>query len=143
MSGPISFQADFTNRTVEACLGCVENIEHTGIQLDLAGDQAPFYTHSSSHSTAFSPIQLRQDGTLQGTNLRFPKADPNLPHASLSSDVVENDSIWGGKFSSLPAANGTGVPRLVAGTFRSYWRLQDGTHSVAFGNFFATKVKTQ
>ena len=139
MSGPISFQVDFTNGTVEACLGCVENVEHTGTQLDLAGNQAPFYNDLSIFSTAFSPIQLQQDGTFQGTNSRYPIAD--VP--PLNINVVENDSIWGGKFSSLPAADGTGAPRLVAGTFRSSSVLQDGTRGIFFGNFFATKVRTQ
>lgn len=139
-SGPISFQVDFTNGTVEACLGCVENVEHTATQLDLAGNQAPFYNHSSTHLTAFSPIQLQQDGTFQGTNLKAPIAD--LPLGSFF-DVEENDSIWGGKFSSLPAADGTGAPRLVAGTFRSSYVLSDGSRGIGFGNFFATKVRTQ
>lgn len=146
-SGPISFQVDFTNGVVEACLGCVENMEFTAIQLDPEGNQAPFYNFGTTHSMAFSPIQLQQDGTFQGKNLKSPIADSfigDIPLRSLLPYVVENDSTWGGRFSSLPAADDdTGAPRLVAGTFRFSQVLSDESRDTAFGNFFATKVRTQ
>jgi hypothetical protein len=143
LSGPLSLQVDFTNRTVEACYGCVENVELTSILVDLEGNQELFYTPASFHSGPFSPLRIQQDGTFHGTNSNTPRLDHPLLLPDINDLGVEvSNSIWGGKFSNISADDGTGAPRLVAGTFRTDYVLADGSRNTGFGSFFATKVST-
>ncbi len=128
-SGIVALKVDFTNRTIEGCLGCVENQETTGATIDTNGNRSELYTNLSLASVKFSPVRIQQ-GMFQGTNLVVVIGDERL---GINFETLDNQGNWGGKFSD----------RLAAGTLGVQFTQPDGSRSAFVGSFFATKVITQ
>lgn len=127
-TGIIALKADFTNGTIEGCIGCVENQETTGVTLRPEGEQSELYTNLSLVSIKFAPVPIQQ-AAFQGNRLLGVIGDEGL---GIEFPTEENKGNWGGRFSD----------RLAAGTFGIEWTQPDGSRSVIWGSFFATEVKT-
>ena len=139
-SGTATFMADFSTSTIQGCIGCVEYLETTGAIVYPDGRRDSLYTNLSLASIKFAPSPINQDGTFTGTQLSIVIGDPVL---QINLPVTDIQGSWGGKFSSRSASDGSGDPRLVAGTSGIQFGHPDGSHGVFVGNFFATKEITQ
>lgn len=137
-SGSIAFKADFMDKTIESCIGCVENFETTGVTVYSDGRRDTLYTDESLVSMNFTPVRIQESGTFQSRDLMIIIGDSGL---MVSFPVGDNQSVLNGRFSSRPTVDGD--PRLVAGTIHSQWTHPDGSRGVFVGSFFATKVRTQ
>ena len=141
--------ADFAASTIHGCIGCVENLETTGvISVDPTVNRTELYTNRSLASIKFAPTLINHDGTFTGADLAVVIGDPVLSNFPLT-DVQGNFPVsnvqgsWGGRFSNRPASDGSGDPRLVAGTMGVEFSHPDGSQGVFVGNFFAPKVISQ
>ena len=148
-SGVATLTADFAANTIHGCIGCVENLETTGvISVNPAVNRTELYTNLSFASIKFAPTPINQDGTFTGADLEVVVGDPvlsPLPFTNVQGNfpVTDVQGSWGGRFSNRPASDGSGDPRLVAGTVGAQFSHQDGSHGVFVGNFFSTKVISQ
>ena len=137
-SGSIAFKANFTDKTIGGCIGCVENFETTGAIVYSDGRRDTLYTDESLASMNFAPVRIQEDGRFQSRDLKTIIGDSEL---MISFPVGDNQGVINGRFSSRPTVDGD--PRLVAGTIHSQWTHLDGSRGVFVGSFFATKLRTQ
>ena len=139
-SGATVFEVDFAGSTIQGCIGCVENLETTGAVVYPDGRRDNLYTNLSLASIKFAPTAINQDGTFGSSSVSLVIGDPilqvNLPVTGVSGS-------WGGRFSNRQAADGSGDPRLLAGTSGIRFGHPDGSSGVFVGNFFATKEITE
>lgn len=148
-SGVATLTADFAASTIHGCIGCVENLESTGvISVDPTVNRTELYTNLSLVSIKFAPTPINLDGTFTGTEVAVVIGDPVLSpfpftdvHGNLPVSNVQGS--WGGQFSNRPASDGSGDPRLVAGTIGAQFSHPDGSQGTFVGNFFSTKVISQ
>jgi hypothetical protein len=128
-SGIVTLKVDFTNGTIEGCLGCVENNEITGSTIDPDGNRNEVYTPLSFSSIKLVPTSI-QRGTFQGTQVTAYIGDERL---GINFETLDNQGRWGGKITD----------RVIAGTVASQWAHADESRTVFVTSFFATKVLTQ
>lgn len=140
-SGPIVLEVDFANRTIQGCVGCVENLETTGFGVDAKGQKAlptnTLYTDLSFNSTFLRPVQIADDGTFQGTDIKFRLGTPFF-----NLEPGEGRGTWEGRFSGLPAEDGK-TPRGIAGSSYGTLVYEDGSNTKFIGTFFVSKVITE
>ena len=142
-SGPVVLEVDFANRTIQGCVGCAENLETTGFGVNAKGEKVPplntLYTDLSFNSTFFRPVQIADDGSFQGTNIKFRLGVPAL---NFNLDPGPDQGTWSGKFSGLPAEDGK-EPRGIAGSSHGTLIYEDGSRTKFIGTFFVSKVITE
>lgn len=131
-SGIVTLLVDFTNGTIEGCLGCVENNEITGSTIDSDGNRDEIYNPLSFSSIKLVPTSHFNSlqGTFQGTQVTAYIGDERL---GINFETLDNQGSWGGKITD----------RVIAGTVASQWAHADGSRTVFVTSFFATKVLTQ
>ena len=139
-SAVITLTADFGASTLQGCFACVENMETTGVTLDAEGNRSTLYTPLSLGSIKFAPTPILPDGTFTGTGLSIVLGDPVI---GVSLPVTNVQGSWDGQFSSRPATDGSGDPRLVGGTSGVQWDHPDGSRGEFVGYFFATKTVSE
>ncbi len=141
VSSEIVLKVDFANKTIEGCIGCVENLETTGLTLHPDGTRSELYTKISLASISLAPAQINPESTrFEHSKLTVFVRGPKLEYRF---NLGETRGSWDGKFSNHPAGDKSGHPGLVAGTTGAQFRLPDGTRGVYVGSFFATKLITQ
>ncbi|MDE0332283.1 MAG: hypothetical protein OXL41_10485 [Nitrospinae bacterium] len=126
--GTITLTADFTDRTLKGCIGCVGDLVtqrgHFGVFLgeelgDVQGIAKDYEIHLA---TAI----LREDGT-------FDRDRVTLKHPERTVTLAEG--YWGGSVSSRQDTDGN--PRLVAGFSGLDFEESDGSEGVLVGSFVA------
>ncbi|MDE0389033.1 MAG: hypothetical protein OXI75_10075 [Rhodospirillales bacterium] len=136
-SGVMTLATDFSAGTVRGCIGCDQNLETTEILVDADGNRSEIYTSLSLASIKFGTTPINSDGTFTGHNLEVVIGGRAVPFHVPVSNV---QGSWGGRFSGVPAFDGSGDPRLVAGTTGAQFILEDGSQGEFVGYFFAPKV---
>jgi len=140
VSSEIVLKVDFANKTVEGCIGCVENLETTGLTLHPDGTRSELYTKISLASLSLAPAQITPEkATFRHSKLKVLVSEQKL---GIKFDFGARGS-WDGKFSNRTDGDESGHPDLVAGTTGAQFRLQEGSRGVFVGSFFATKLVTQ
>lgn len=137
---PAVLEVDFEKRTIRGCMGCAENLETSGLGLDAQNNPAPpvgpLYTDLSFNSTALLATPIGQDGSFEGVNSKFKLDNPALDFF-LAATV--GDSVWDGKFSTIPAEDKLG-PRGIAGSTWGEIRYEDGSFSKFIATYTASKL---
>ena len=136
-SGVMTLSADFSASTVRGCIGCDENLETTEVLVDADGNRSEIYTSLSLASIKFETTPINSDGTFTGDNVEIVIGGRAVPFSVPVSSV---QGYWGGRFSGLPAFDGSGDPRLVAGTTGAQFSHPDGSRGEFVGYFIAPKV---
>ena len=124
--GTVTLTADFADRTLRGCVGCVGDLvtqrKHFGVFLgqdliDVAAVPRDYELHLAS---AF----IRENGTFerQRITLRHPERT-----------VTRSESLWGGAMSSRQDEDGN--PRLVAGFNHIIFEESDGSEGAFLGSF--------
>ena len=114
--GPATHTADFSNHTIQGCVGCTGEIRVQQVHLDApisnVDELRAIPTGYELHfgASPFNPDGTFEDGTL---SVRHPVRN-----------VTESWGFFGGQFSNRPDSNGN--PRLVTGIYRSDFREADG-----------------
>ncbi len=139
-SGVMTLTADFGADTISGCIGCDENFETTEVFVNTDGTRSEIYTALSLASIKFGSSPIKSDGTFTGEDVEIIIGGRAVPISIPVSDV---QGSWGGRFSNRPAFDGSGDPRLVAGTTGAQFSHPDGSHGEFIGNFFAPKVISQ
>ena len=106
-------RADFAAGTIEGCIGCAYGLIEGAGQLELG-------------TVTFD----RANGTFHGSNV------------TLSTTVVSvtgSSGKWAGQFSNIP--DGSGAPRLAAGTFDARASSSDGSTVALVGAFGAGRTR--
>ncbi|MDE0292398.1 MAG: hypothetical protein OXK19_07865 [Candidatus Dadabacteria bacterium] len=147
LSGEILLRVDFANKTIEGCVGCVENLETTGVTIHPDGTRSELYTKLSLASIKFAPAEIQEsDGTFRNTDITTSVSEQKL---RINDNIVPvgyelpTTGSWDGKFSSRTAVDESEHPGLVAGTTALQSRLPGGSRIRFVGSFFASKLITQ
>lgn len=124
--GIVTLTADFFDRTVKGCIGCVGDLvtqrAHFGSILGEEVD-APEGTARDYELHLASAI-IREDGHFERDRLI-------LRHPERT--VTRSDGFWGGAFSSRPDTDGN--PRLAAGFSGVAFEESDGAKGEFYGSF--------
>lgn len=124
--GVLTLTADFGDRSVRGCIGCVGDLDtrraHFGVILgpelgDARGVARDYELHLAS-------AIVREDGT-------FERDRVTVKHPTRT--VAESDGFWGGAFSSRQDTEG--APRLVAGFNGVSFTESDGSEGEFVGSF--------
>ena len=127
-AGIATLTANFTAGTIGGCVGCVGDILLSGVYHDSAsGDVSTFEDVPTAYRVNLGAVAFnRSNATFQGSNV-------TLTHP-LAPDT-QSSGAWAGQFSNR--MNGSGDPRLVAGTFGGEGATPGGSRTVFVGAFAA------
>ena len=124
--GVLTLTADFADRTLKGCIGCVGALvtqrAHFGVILgqELIDAQGRAKDYEIHLATAI----MREDG-------QFERDRVTLRHPDRL--VTLSEGFWGGALSSRQDTDGN--PRLVAGFNADYFQESDGSEGEFFGSF--------
>ena len=124
-----ALMADFAANTIGGCAGCGEGVYLNGTFTDAGtGEERFFFGVRAPISAQLGPATFEPDGT-------FRNHDVTLDYAGVPA--VNSSGAWGGQFSNIP--DGSGDPRLVAGSFAGQASTEGGTELGFVGLFVSTK----
>ena len=127
-SGIATLTANFSAGTIAGCIGCVGDILLSGVYYDSAtGEVLGFDGVPTGYRVNLGRVAFnRSNATFQGSNV-------TLSHPLAT--VASSSGTWAGQFSNR--LNGSGDPRLVAGTFGGEGSTAGGSRTVFVGAFAA------
>ena len=126
-TGTMSIQANFDDRTISGCVGCIGDIrierEHLYTVLGRRVEEplAP----PTDYELHYAPTPIRPDGTFENTAVM-------VTHPARR--VTQSGGHWGGSLSNRPALDGS--PRLVAGFANAEFTEVDGSQG-EFSSIFS------
>ena len=143
-TGIATLTANFDSNTVSGCIGCMlpgEDpqtilLEVAGDTIDANGDRGELYfAYINTPGRNFARIIL-EDAPIDSASGTFSGSDLTLEIDYFPAQTGSTSSgTWGGRFSSIP--DGSGDPRLVAGTSAAEWNNPSAGSAMFIGTFFA------
>ena len=126
--GTITIGANFADRTVSGCIGCVGDLAtrraHFGVVLGQA---------VRDDRSLIADYELRLGAAAIGPNGNFETADIAVRHPTRT--IAFTEGFWGGAFSNIP--DGDGNPRLATGFSSAVFTESDGSEASIAGAFVA------
>ena len=127
----INLTADFSNRTISGCVGCITPIVASGYYTDGATGTIYEFTRDTLYYQVYlDSASFNSNGQFHNENIRIVSTAPNFPD-------IQSTGAWGGRFSNK--ADSMGEPRLVAGTLGGYGTTPDRSEGTFVGAWFAVK----
>ena len=125
--GPATFTADFSNQTLQGCIGCTGEImvQQAHLSEPISNIDA-LQANPAGYELHFGPGPYNPDGTFEHGIL-------SVRHST--REVTSSSGVFGGQFSNRP--NSDGNPRLVTGIYQSDFREADGGRGRFTGLFNA------
>ncbi len=118
--GIITLRADFSQETIQGCIGCEGDItirrSHLRSALGWRPSDPP-EAAPTDYEVHFGPAPFNPDGTFEST-------DVTVTHPERT--ITQSGGYWGGQFSNRP--DRTGNPRLVAGFSEGEFAEADGSN---------------
>ena len=127
--GIITLRADFSQKTIQGCIGCVGDISIRRSHLRTALGWRPTEPPEAAptdYEVHFGVTPFQKNGTFEST-------DVTVTHPVRS--VAQSGGHWGGQFSNRP--DSAGNPRLVAGITQGEFVEADGSRGLLQGIFNA------
>ena len=126
--GTITLSANFADRTLSGCIGCIGDLStrraHFGVVL---GDEVlDAQSRIADYELNLGAVEIDPKGN-------FETSDITVTHPERTQ--VFSDGLWGGTFSNIP--NGDGEPRLVTGFSSVVFAESDGSEAAIVGVFVA------
>ena len=127
VQGVIALRADFSNRTIQGCIGCDGDFEiqrsHLRIALGWRQGEPP-EAIPTDYEVHLGPTPFTRGGAFRATDVK-------VTHPARS--VAQSGGSWEGRFSNRP--DGAGHPRLVAGSSLAEFTEADGSKGSLEGLF--------
>ena len=127
--GIITLRADFSQKTIQGCIGCVGDIvigrSHLCAALGWRPTEPP-EAAPTDYEVHFGVTPFQKNGAFEST-------DVTVTHPVRS--VAQSGGHWGGQFSNRP--DSAGNPRLVAGFTQGEFAEDDGSKGLLQGIFNA------
>ena len=127
--GIITLRADFSQKTIQGCIGCVGDISIRRSHLRTALGWRPTEPPEAAptdYEVHFGVTPFQKNGAFEST-------DVTVTHPVRS--VTQSGGHWGGQFSNRP--DSAGNPRLVAGFTQGEFAEDDGGRGLLQGIFNA------
>lgn len=129
IQGAIILRADFADKTIQGCIGCVGDLEiqrsHLRIALGWRQGEPPAAL-PADYEVRLGPTPFTREGA-------FRAADVRVTHPERG--VAQSGGSWEGRFSNKP--DGAGHPRLMAGSSLAEFTEADGSRGSIEGIFTA------
>ena len=129
VQGTITLQADFSNKTIQGCIGCVGDLEiqRSHLRSALGWRQGePPAALPAGYEVHLGPTPFTREGAFRAEDVR-------VTHPGRS--VTQSGGSWEGRFSNRP--DSAGHPRLVAGSSLAEFTEADGSRGSLEGIFNA------
>ena len=127
VQGVIALRADFSNRTIQGCIGCDGDfeIQRSHLRLALGWRQGePPEASPADYEVHLGPTPFTRGGAFRATDVK-------VTHPARS--VAQSGGSWEGRFSNRP--DDAGHPRLVAGSSLAEFTEADGSRGSLEGLF--------
>ena len=129
IQGVITLRADFANKTIQGCIGCVGDLEiqRSHLRTALGWRQGePPAALPADYEVHLGPTPFTRGGAFRAEDVR-------VTHPGRG--VAQSGGAWEGRFSNEP--DGAGHPRLVAGSSLAEFTEADGSKGSLQGIFTA------
>ena len=120
--------ADFSSNTISGCIGCNGGVTVWGVRVSSTDQAYEFDDETVPVRLRLGQATFGSDGTFRNRNVSLERDD---------ATVTSTTGSWGGRFSNIP--DGTGDPRLAAGTAGAEWTETGGARGAFVGAWYGIK----
>lgn len=126
--GTITLEANFADRTLSGCIGCVGDLETKRSHFDFfLGDEVrDVRSIARDYELHLDELAMGEDGTFEHESV-------TVKHPT--RHIVSSEGFWGGSLSNIPDRDGN--PRLAAGFNAGQFAESDGSQGRFLGAFVA------